>query len=90
MLRRIIFSLFAHGSTFGDVPLNMELKLEVVDRPNAVGGIIDTASCAKVVLDRGLSGTIDRKDCVWERVNRSEKHRRSQEGGLRKKVRSLA
>jgi myo-inositol-1-phosphate synthase len=44
------------GRAFGDVPLQMELKLEVWDSPNSAGVIIDAVRCAKLALDRGLSG----------------------------------
>ena len=47
------------GKSFGDVPLNIELKLEVVDSPNSAGVIIDAVRCAKLALDRGLSGAIE-------------------------------
>jgi myo-inositol-1-phosphate synthase len=46
------------GTTFGDVPLNVETKLEVWDSPNSAGVIIDAVRCAKIALDRGLSGPI--------------------------------
>jgi len=46
------------GTTFGDVPLNVELKLEVWDSPNSAGVIIDAARCCKLALDRGLRGAI--------------------------------
>ena len=46
------------GTTFGDVPLNLELKLEVWDSPNSAGVMIDAIRCAKVALDRKLSGPI--------------------------------
>lgn len=46
------------GTTFGDVPLNMEVKLEVWDSPNSAGVIIDAVRCAKLALDRGLSGAL--------------------------------
>ncbi|MGD2252748.1 MAG: inositol-3-phosphate synthase [Anaerolineales bacterium] len=46
------------GTTFGDVPLNLELKLEVWDSPNSAGVVIDAVRCAKLALDRGLSGPI--------------------------------
>jgi len=46
------------GTTFGDVPLNAELKLEVWDSPNSAGVITDALRCAKLALDRGLSGTL--------------------------------
>ncbi|MFN8628941.1 MAG: inositol-3-phosphate synthase [Chloroflexota bacterium] len=46
------------GTTFGDVPLKAELKLEVWDSPNSAGVIIDALRCAKIGLDRGLQGTL--------------------------------
>ena len=46
------------GTTFGDVPLELEAKLEVWDSPNSAGVIIDAVRCAKIALDRGLSGPI--------------------------------
>ncbi len=46
------------GRTFGDVPLNVELKLEVWDSPNSAGVVIDAIRCCKLALDRGLSGSI--------------------------------
>ncbi|MHB1412257.1 MAG: inositol-3-phosphate synthase [Thermoleophilia bacterium] len=47
------------GRSFGDVPLNIELKLEVVDSPNSAGIVIDAVRCAKLALDRGISGTLE-------------------------------
>jgi myo-inositol-1-phosphate synthase len=46
------------GTTFGDVPLNIEAKLEVWDSPNSAGVIIDAVRCAKLALDRGMSGPL--------------------------------
>ena len=46
------------GTTFGDVPLNLELKLEVWDSPNSAGVVIDAVRCAKIALDRGLKGAL--------------------------------
>jgi myo-inositol-1-phosphate synthase len=46
------------GRTFGDLPLNIELKLEVWDSPNSAGVVIDAVRCCKLGLDRGLSGTL--------------------------------
>jgi len=46
------------GRAFGDVPLNLELKLEVWDSPNSAGVVIDAVRCAKLALDRGLSGSL--------------------------------
>jgi myo-inositol-1-phosphate synthase len=47
------------GRTFGDVPLNMELKLEVWDSPNSAGVVIDAIRLVKLALDRGISGTLE-------------------------------
>ncbi len=46
------------GTTFGNVPLNVELKLEVWDSPNSAGVVIDAVRCAKLAMDRGIAGTI--------------------------------
>ncbi len=46
------------GRTFGDVPLNVEMKLEVWDSPNSAGVVIDAVRCAKLALDRGTAGTL--------------------------------
>ena len=46
------------GTTFGDVPLNCELKLEVWDSPNSAGVVIDAVRCAKLALDRGVGGAL--------------------------------
>ncbi len=46
------------GTTFGDVPLNAEMKLEVWDSPNSAGVVIDAIRCLKLALDRGLGGTL--------------------------------
>jgi myo-inositol-1-phosphate synthase len=46
------------GRTFGDVPLNLELKLEVWDSPNSAGVVIDAIRCCKLGLDRKLRGTL--------------------------------
>lgn len=46
------------GTTFGEVPLNVELKLEVWDSPNSAGVVIDAVRCCKLALDRGLSGAV--------------------------------
>ena len=48
------------GTTFGGVPLNIELKLEVWDSPNSAGVMLDAVRCAKIALDAGLAGP------VWE------------------------
>ena len=46
------------GTTFGGVPLNVELKLEVWDSPNSAGIVIDAVRCAKVAMDRGIGGAL--------------------------------
>jgi myo-inositol-1-phosphate synthase len=46
------------GRNFGDVPLNLELKLEVWDSPNSAGVIIDALRCARIGLDRGIGGPL--------------------------------
>ena len=47
------------GRTFGDVPLDLELKLEVWDSPNSAGVVIDALRCCKLALDRGLKGALE-------------------------------
>ena len=47
------------GSAFGDVPLNIELKMEVWDSPNSAGVMIDAIRCAKIGLDRGIAGPLE-------------------------------
>jgi myo-inositol-1-phosphate synthase len=46
------------GRTFGDVPLNVELKLEVWDSPNSAGVVIDALRCAKLARNNGISGAL--------------------------------
>jgi myo-inositol-1-phosphate synthase len=46
------------GRTFGDVPLNVEMKMEVWDSPNSAGVVIDALRCCKLALDRGLKGEL--------------------------------
>ncbi|NOK59045.1 MAG: inositol-3-phosphate synthase [Chloroflexi bacterium AL-W] len=46
------------GTSFGNVPLNLELKLEVWDSPNSAGVVIDALRCAKLALDRGIAGPL--------------------------------
>jgi myo-inositol-1-phosphate synthase len=46
------------GTTFGDVPINCEVKLEVWDSPNSAGVVIDAIRCAKLALDRGIGGAL--------------------------------
>jgi len=47
------------GQAFGDVPLNVELKLEVWDSPNSAGIVIDAVRCCKLALNHGLGGQLD-------------------------------
>jgi myo-inositol-1-phosphate synthase len=46
------------GTTFGNMPLSCELKLEVWDSPNSAGVVIDAVRCAKLALDRGIGGAL--------------------------------
>jgi len=46
------------GTTFGDVPLNVEMKMEVWDSPNSAGVVIDAVRCCKLALDNGISGAL--------------------------------
>ncbi len=46
------------GTTFGNVPINCEMKMEVWDSPNSAGVVIDAIRCAKLALDRGMSGAL--------------------------------
>ncbi len=46
------------GTSFGDVSLNIELKLEVWDSPNSAGVVMDAVRCAKLAVDRGLTGPV--------------------------------
>ena len=47
------------GRAFGNVPLNLEMKLEVWDSPNSAGVVIDAIRCAKLALDRGIGGPLE-------------------------------
>jgi myo-inositol-1-phosphate synthase len=47
------------GRSFGDVPLNVEMKLEVWDSPNSAGVVIDAARCVKLALDHGIAGALE-------------------------------
>ncbi|MBN1919994.1 MAG: inositol-3-phosphate synthase [Anaerolineae bacterium] len=46
------------GTTFGEVPLKLEVKMEVWDSPNSAGVVIDAVRCCKIALNRGLSGAV--------------------------------
>ncbi|HLH70060.1 MAG TPA: inositol-3-phosphate synthase [Candidatus Dormibacteraeota bacterium] len=52
-------SIRLEGRGFGDLPVNVELKLEVHDSPNSAGVVIDAVRCAKLALDHGLSGALE-------------------------------
>jgi myo-inositol-1-phosphate synthase len=58
LLDRKFCHIKMEGRTFGDVPLNLELKMEVWDSPNSAGVVIDAIRCCKLALDRGLSGSL--------------------------------
>jgi myo-inositol-1-phosphate synthase len=58
LLDRKFCHIRMEGRTFGDVPLNLEMKLEVWDSPNSAGVVIDAIRCCKIALDRGLSGSL--------------------------------
>ena len=47
------------GRSFGDVPLNVELKLEVHDSPNSAGIVIDAVRCCRLAMDRGIGGALE-------------------------------
>ena len=47
------------GTTFGDVPLNLEMKLEVWDSPNSAGIVNDAVRCCKLALNHGVGGQLD-------------------------------
>ncbi len=47
------------GQAFGDVPLNVEMKLEVWDSPNSAGIVIDAVRCCKLALNHGVCGQLD-------------------------------
>jgi len=50
--------IMMEGTTFGDVPLRLELKLEVCDSPNSAGVVIDAVRCCKIAMDRGVAGAV--------------------------------
>ena len=51
--------IYMEGTTFGNVPLKCEVKLEVWDSPNSAGVVIDAVRCCKLALDRCLAGSVD-------------------------------
>jgi myo-inositol-1-phosphate synthase len=58
LLDRKFCHIRMEGRTFGDVPLNLEMKLEVWDSPNSAGVVIDALRCCKLALERGISGSL--------------------------------
>lgn len=50
--------IYLEGTTFGNVPIKCEMKLEVWDSPNSAGVVIDAVRCARLALDRGLGGAL--------------------------------
>jgi len=58
LLDRKFCHIRMEGQTFGDVPLNVEVKLEVWDSPNSAGVVIDAIRCCKLALERGLKGAL--------------------------------
>jgi myo-inositol-1-phosphate synthase len=56
------------GKTFGDVPLNVELKLEVWDSPNSAGVVIDALRCIKLGLDRRLGGALEAPSSYFKKT----------------------
>ena len=58
LLDRKFCHIRMEGRTFGDVPLNLELKLEVWDSPNSAGVVIDAIRCCKLALDKGIKGPL--------------------------------
>jgi len=55
------------GRTFGDVPLNIEMKMEVWDSPNSAGVVIDAVRCCKLGLDNGLSGALEAPSAYFKK-----------------------
>ncbi len=56
------------GRNFGDVPISVEMKLEVWDSPNSAGVVIDAVRCAKLAKDRGIGGPADRTERLLHEV----------------------
>ncbi len=59
LLDRKFCHIRMEGTTFGNVPLNIEVKLEVWDSPNSAGVVIDAIRCCKLALDRGIAGALE-------------------------------
>ena len=56
------------GTSFGDVPLNLELKLEVWDSPNSAGIVIDAVRLAKLALNNGIAGALEAPSALPDEV----------------------
>jgi myo-inositol-1-phosphate synthase len=72
------------GRLFGDVPMNLELRLSVEDSPNSAGVAIDAVRCAKLALDRGRGGVLDSPSACFmkhppRQLTDDEAHRRTEE-----------
>jgi myo-inositol-1-phosphate synthase len=72
------------GRLFGDVPMNLELRLSVEDSPNSAGVSIDAIRCAKLALDRGTGGILHSASSYFmkhppEQTTDDEAHARLQE-----------
>ncbi len=72
------------GKLFGDVPMNLELRLSVEDSPNSAGVSIDAIRCAKLALDRGVGGPLISPSSYFmkhppEQVTDDEAHTRTEE-----------
>ena len=83
------------GSAFGDVPLNIELKLEVWDSPNSAGIVIDAVRLAKLALNNGVAGSLDGPSSYLmksppEQIVDDEAHGRPRSSSRRTRARSLA
>jgi len=79
------------GKLFGDVPMNLEVRLSVEDSPNSAGVSIDAIRCAKLALDRGVAGALLSPSAFFmkhppEQLTDDEAHRRTEEfiSGARK------
>lgn len=72
------------GKLFGDVPMNLELRLSVEDSPNSAGVSIDAIRCAKLALDRGIGGPLLSPSAFFmkhppEQLTDDDAHRRTEE-----------
>ena len=71
------------GRLFGDVPMNLELRLSVEDSPNSAGVAIDAIRCARLALDRGLAGPVEAPSAFFmkhppQQCTDDEAHRRTE------------